>query len=43
MLNTVLDYLIGASEKHRDKSAIVYEEKQLTYGELQTQAFQTAG
>lgn len=43
MLNTVLDYLICASEKHRDKSAIVYEEKQLTYGELQTQAFKTAG
>ena len=43
MLNTVLDYLIGASEKHWDKSAIVYEEKQLTYGELQTQAFKTAG
>lgn len=43
MLNTVLDYLFCATVEHRDKPAIVYEEKRLTYGNLQTQVFQTAG
>lgn len=43
MLNTILEYLIQAFEKCQDKVAVVYEERQVTYGELYRQACKTAG
>lgn len=43
MLNTVLDYLFHAYETRENKVAVVYEEKQMTYGDLYVRVLKTAG
>ncbi len=43
MLNTVLDYLIQSYKSYPDKPALIYSEREMTYGQLYLSAVNTAG